>query len=156
MKLVIDISEARYKDIQRISDVQIKRNHFQTAEQIIANGIPLPETNAGDLISRQAVIDRINRLIEVEKKQGTDDWGYGRERVNAYEAMLHMVESEYLYPSVEPERKSGKWEYVQYDGNPKIGNWHCSECRLIVNLGFEGAPYYDYCPGCGAKMEVEE
>lgn len=58
-------------------------------------------------------------------------------------------------PSVEPERKKGKWEYVQYDGNPKIGNWHCSNCRLIVNLGFEGAPYYDYCPGCGAKMEVD-
>ena len=63
----------------------------------------------GDCISRQAVIDRINKLIEVEKKQGTDDWGYGRERVNAYEAMLHMVKSEYLYPSVEPERKPGKW-----------------------------------------------
>ena len=51
-----------------------------------------------------------------------------------------------------PERKKGKWEYVQYDGNPKIGNWHCSECRLIVNLGFEGEPYYHYCPSCGAKM----
>lgn len=58
-----------------------------------------------DLISREAVLDRINKLIEVEKKQGTDDWGYGRERVNAYEAMLHMVESEYLYPSVEPEKR---------------------------------------------------
>lgn len=57
-----------------------------------------------DLISRQAVIDHINRLIEVEKKQGTDDWGYGLERVNAYEAMLHFVKSEYLYPSVEPEK----------------------------------------------------
>ena len=56
-----------------------------------------------DLISRQAVIDRINRLIEVEKKQGTDDLGYGRERVNAYETMLHFVGSEYLHPSVEPE-----------------------------------------------------
>lgn len=54
-----------------------------------------------DFISRQTVIDHINRLIDVEKKQGTDDWGYGRERVNAYEAMLHMVESEYLHPSVD-------------------------------------------------------
>ena len=107
-----------------------------------------------DLISRQAVIDRINKLIEVEKKQGTDDWGYGRERVNAYEAMLHMVENKYLYPSVEPERKTGKWEYVQYDGNPKIGNWHCSNCRVIVNSGFEGTPVFNYCPICGTKMEV--
>ena len=69
-----------------------------------------------------------------------------------------VVASEHNFdclPSVEPERKTGKWEYVQYDGNPKIGNWHCSECRLIVNFGFEGAPYYHYCPGCGAKMEVD-
>ena len=56
-------------------------------------------------------------------------------------------------PSVMPERKPGKWEYIQYDGNPKIGNWHCSNCRLIVNLGFEGEPYYHYCPMCGVKME---
>jgi rubrerythrin len=55
----------------------------------------------------------------------------------------------------EPERKTGKWEYIQYDGNPKIGNWHCSNCRLIVNLGFEGAPYYHYCPSCGTRMEVD-
>jgi hypothetical protein len=113
---------------------------------------------SGDCISRQAVIDRINELIEVEKKQGTDDWGYGRERVNAYEAMLHFIKSEYLYSSVEPERKTGKWEYVQYDGNPKIGNWHCSECRRIVFLLHSQKqnekPLYDFCPWCGARMEV--
>lgn len=152
-----------------------------------------------DLISRQAVIDRINRLIEVEKKQGTDDWGYGLERVKAYEAMLYMVKSEYLHPSVEPEkcgdcisrkaafkalqikgdydtlnevydrleklpsvepeRKPGEWKYIQYDGNPKIGNWHCSECKRIVFLLHSQKqnekPLYDFCPWCGAKMEVE-
>lgn len=55
----------------------------------------------------------------------------------------------------EPERKTGKWEYVQYDGNPKIGNWHCSNCRVIVNSGFEGTPVFNYCPICGTKMEVD-
>lgn len=43
MKIVIDIPEDRYKDIQRIAEVQLERNHFQTAEQIIANGVPLPK-----------------------------------------------------------------------------------------------------------------
>ena len=189
MKIVIDIPEEVYKCV-------MDGTYCGTLYEELKNGVPVD--TCGDCISRQAVVDRINRLIEVEKKQGTDDWGYGRERVNAYEAMLHFVESEYLYPSiepekcgdcisrkaatdrfdlvqsddkcmgyddimaflsslppVEPERKPGKWEYVQYDGNPKIGNWHCSECRLIVNLGFEGAPYYHYCPGCGAEMEVQ-
>ena len=43
MKIIIDLPEARYKDIQRIAEVQLERNHFQTAEQIIANGTPLPK-----------------------------------------------------------------------------------------------------------------
>jgi len=52
MKIVIDIPEARYKDIQRIAEVQLERNHFKTAEQIIANGTPLPKGH-GNLIQRE-------------------------------------------------------------------------------------------------------
>lgn len=51
--------------------------------------------------------------------------------------------------STTPKEKTGHWEYVQYDGNPNIGNLHCSECERIA--GFE----YNFCPNCGAKMEVE-
>lgn len=40
----------------------------------------------------------------------------------------------------------GKWEFVQYDANPKIGNWHCSNCNGIFDFGFK------YCPHCGADM----
>lgn len=58
-------------------------------------------------------------------------------------------------PSAEP--KTGHWKWVQYDYNPKIGNWHCSECRCVVVecVGKEekgGIPLYKYCPQCGAKM----
>lgn len=41
------------------------------------------------------------------------------------------------------ERKTGKWEiYVisPFDGE----GCRCSEC------GFEGAPYWDFCPNCGS------
>ena len=41
MRIVIDIPEDRYKDIQRIASVQFENYHFQTAEQIIANGVAL-------------------------------------------------------------------------------------------------------------------
>lgn len=41
MKIVIDIPEARYKDIQRIASVQLENFHFKTVEQIIASGVPL-------------------------------------------------------------------------------------------------------------------
>ena len=41
MQIVIEIDEARYKDIQRIAEVQLESTHFQTAEQIIAKGVPI-------------------------------------------------------------------------------------------------------------------
>lgn len=43
MELIIDIPEERFRDIQRIAEVQLESNHFKTAEQIVANGIPLPK-----------------------------------------------------------------------------------------------------------------
>lgn len=43
MKIVIDIDDARFKDIRRIACVQLENYHFKTVEQIIANGTPLPK-----------------------------------------------------------------------------------------------------------------
>jgi hypothetical protein len=47
MQIVIDIDEKRYKDILRISTVQLK-GRTPTLEQVIANGTPLPKGH-GDL-----------------------------------------------------------------------------------------------------------
>ena len=50
-------------------------------------------------------------------------------------------------PTIE-ERKTGKWEiYVisPFDGE----GCRCSECK------YEGAPYWDFCPNCGADMRGE-
>lgn len=49
-------------------------------------------------------------------------------------------------PTIEP--KQGEWIWNQYDGNPAIGNYHCSICRRLV-------PHdkYAFCPNCGAKMK---
>lgn len=176
MKIVIDISDAMY---DHLHDIVYDDYALDDYELAIFNGTPLPDTNVGymdcikdsttdssttdsdsttvepekcsDYISRQAVIDRINKLIEVEKKQGTDDWGYGRERVNAYETMLHFVKSEYLHPSVEPERKPGKWiRAIDPDVNAWTGGHTCSECgRACVQMSM------NYCANCGAPMEVE-
>lgn len=55
------------------------------------------------------------------------------------------------FPPVTPQPKIGHWEYVQYDSNPKIGNYHCSVCRHII-IPFKNQKY---CPNCGAKMEGE-
>lgn len=65
-------------------------------------------------------------------------------------------------PTVQPERKEGKW--IIRD-NPGTG-WYrvtCSECgedvtSTIPMIGFfpNATPLWDYCPYCGAKMEVED
>jgi hypothetical protein len=62
-----------------------------------------------------------------------------------------------LAECLEQEPKTGHWEWVQYDYNPKLGNWHCSECRCVVvkcvDKNEKGCiPLYKYCPQCGTKM----
>ncbi len=54
MQIVIEIPTKRYKDIQRIAEVQLESKRFQTAEQIIAKGIPLPKGH-GRLIDADAL-----------------------------------------------------------------------------------------------------
>lgn len=85
-----------------------------------------------DAISRQAV-------LEIIRKCNCQGWV----KVDIGEPI------EALQP-VNPAEKVGRWEWVQYDGNPKIGNYHCSACLCIVE---DGKPSYKYCPQCGAKME---
>ena len=77
-------------------------NKWRNAIAVISKW--LEQQPCEDCISRQAVLDKLNRLIEVERLQGTDEMGYGRERVSAYECMIHSIESEYLYPSVNPQQ----------------------------------------------------
>ena len=71
MQIVIDISEERFRDIQRIAEVQLESNYFKTAEQVIANGIPLPKGH-GDLKDanelKKAYDERITYLYTLNKK----------------------------------------------------------------------------------------
>lgn len=62
MQIVIDIPDERYKDIQRIAEVQLGLARFQTAEQIIAKGTPLPKGHG--------------RLIDADElyKQDKEEW----------------------------------------------------------------------------------
>lgn len=55
MKIVIDIDDEDYKRIHGIPDVF--NSLTSRAYSAIRNGTPLPDTNVGDLISRQAVLE---------------------------------------------------------------------------------------------------
>lgn len=70
----------------------------------------------------------------------------------AYTEECHkcMWESQYER-QVEPERNPGKWVHM-------VGFWECDQCHAE----YTGMPtcmgkvIYEYCPMCGAKMELEE
>jgi hypothetical protein len=103
---------------------------------------------ADDLISRQAVYEVLDSMLD-------DSSDSKRNQLVSLDSIADEIAE---LPSVTPqEPKTGHWEWVQYDYNPKIGNWHCSECRCVVVEGVGkkekgGIPFYKYCPQCGARM----
>ena len=98
-----------------------------------------------DLISRQALLNAI-----FQKEYGHD-----------YDENTDILGLKYVdiinwMPSVEPERKTGKWVW-----NKRTGEYVCSECGC--NPVYEGMTpdeseidKYRFCRWCGSKMEVEE
>lgn len=103
-----------------------------------------------DLISRQEAIDA---AIEA-----ADDWdgGYNKERERFIRGALEEL------PSVHPERPKGKWiphseKSREYIGtvlvNVEYDYWVCDTCGYRVK---NGQPIHNFCPNCGAKMEVEK
>lgn len=63
MKLIIDVPEERYTDIQRIASVQLNKR-TPTVEQIIANGTPLPKGH-GRLIDADVLVDGLEDDYEL-------------------------------------------------------------------------------------------
>ena len=92
-----------------------------------------------DAISRQAAIDAIDNMVRRKFGIGCD---------------LGEITLENL-PSVSTE-KTGHW--IEQDGYDGDTYYDCSECGESFCL-IDGTPtdnLYNYCPNCGAKMEVEE
>ena len=61
-----------------------------------------------------------------------------------------------LAKNLEPKR--GEWVGVEYDGyadgNPVYDLWECSVCGEEHNGEADTLP--NFCPNCGAKMEVQD
>lgn len=65
-------------------------------------------------------------------------------------------------PTIEPERKIGKWIYID-DDNLLYDSYWCSECKKTITVDSErrddiGITIEDlaFCPNCGARMVQEE
>lgn len=97
-----------------------------------------------DLISRQAAIDAIERLILPQTKGETMAEEINRVAwrcaINCAEEMIGHL------PSIEPV-KHGEWrDYPIADG--------CLQCSICGVLRIGGPS--NFCPNCGAKMDAEE
>lgn len=83
-----------------------------------------------DTISREDVRKLICQI--------NDKYGYSDRFHEFTERCLQL-------PSVTPQPKMGQWNI--------LGDiWECSRCESMV-VGYDGL---NYCPNCGAKMEIEE
>ena len=61
-----------------------------------------------------------------------------------------------MMPTIEPERKKGKWEC--HYSRPNVYEdlyWHCSECGYKNDNQYANV-YHKFCPNCGADMRGEQ
>lgn len=100
------------------------------------------------LIDADALIELLAiAIITMEgmaKSIGAEDDPEIKMEVKAYTDILEGVKEQ---PTIEPERKPGKWiiyTVSMFDGE----DCKCSECGQT-----SCAPYWNFCPNCGAKME---
>lgn len=67
--------------------------------------------------------------------------------IKAYTDILNGVKEQ---PTIEPERKKGKWTVKEGE---LLSLDECSVCRKIV---IHRAPHYNFCPHCGADMRGDD
>ena len=123
-------------------DIVIIRNeggYFGTVTEEIRSRSENPNT-CEDAISREAAIRAIEAL---QRPIMREESNYYQFKFSGMSEALGAVEN---LPSVTPQQKTGRWIFDEILDK----HYYCSECKSM------GVDYWDYCPNCGAKMEVEE
>ena len=111
-------------------------------EQYLAMYHSEEEKRMDDLISRQAVLDTLDKHKYSNEfcEEHHIDWS-----INL--GMAHIAVNE--LPSVQPKQKIGKWIKKMVRGSEEL---YCSNCGDGIDVIYE----YNFCPNCGAKMEEGE
>ena len=123
------------------------RHAFNQGYEMGVKELKTYKEQGGDAISRQIVIDRINK-----QRAGLNPDIYPQDKIGdcAYRICIEFVEK---IPSVTPQQRTGRWIEV-IDEIDSLGNktWH-HECS-ICGSDKSGWGTYKHCPDCGTKMEV--
>ena len=138
MKLIIDISEDLYNNMKsRLKYQNETDDYLSVFEKIgiaVKNGTPL-KAQATDVVSREAVEE-----ITFLEPSYTDP----------YNVLTEVREKVRALPSVTPQRPKGNWTYI---GNSEVNGLKICECSVCEKRTYGSL---NYCPNCGAKMEVDE
>ena len=94
-----------------------------------------------DYISRQQAIDAVRKLY-IQPPKITNDISYDTAIDQAHDALVNL-------PSAQPR---GKWIYHIDDLFPAESTMECNQCHAEQPLICDD----EFCPHCGAKMEVTE
>jgi len=156
---------------------------YGSAVQEVINGLPpaQPETHDKrtethsvclNAIDRQAAIDALSYCQtylfdsrDDDKKISLEDAEYAIEQLQPAQPTYTDAEIQKMQDieqaQIEKAHQLG-YEEGKKDAQPKTGKWEiyvismfdgegcrCSEC------GFEGVPYWDFCPNCGCRMLKE-
>lgn len=106
----------------------------------------------GDCISREELKQKFQWLAKATK-YGNDD---AEQQNFSYSTMMMYEIADMIEdvidscPSVEPERKTGKWVEYPFENvcGLKLRDYRCNLCTYFVNAKTK------FCPNCGAKMEM--
>lgn len=104
----------------------------------IKSALVVDQEPCEDAISRQAVIDTIERWLSC------DDYNEAERYI--MKAVRNIL---YEFPSVNPQPKMGHWRAI-YQGE-EIIDYRCSECEFGNTFG-QSTYRMNFCPNCGAKM----
>lgn len=110
-------------------------------------GTDATDINVGELISRQAAIDAIGEKSDEIYK--TKQKGATYPHDDFFQGMAYAEDVVKQLPSAEPKRIRGQW----ITDKQGFVTWSaiCNKCGARTQM-FDG--YYNFCPNCGAKMEV--
>lgn len=113
-----------------------------------------------DLISRQAAIEAIRNLYpDIPKINVCNSLNRWYEKNKQY---IECEDAINKLPSVQPERKKGKWIITDRDIINRVWHCNCSECGEDPQRFISGTEDWwinklpNFCPNCGADMKEEK
>ena len=107
-------------------------------------------------IDADALFKTVNRKFYSAFEVGSKDSENGRFRRGYNVAITDACEAITAAPTLSPDEVRGVGEWLtEYEPNGRPYQFHCSVCDSdFSQMGITHAS--NYCPSCGARMEVSE